>query len=212
MKTPAEHVVLLVLLLLAFTAPTLAQDRYQGEQIDASLVAQLEDARQLRRAGQYEEAIERFSELVEQEPEYYLAWYNLGLAQAQSGAVDDAATSLERALEIKEAHDIPDSTIYNSVGWNHYLRGDYAAAKPVLEKAIAQEGISERSRTRALNNLGSVLLRLREYEEAETALEKANEYGSTRAEVNLKVLDTARSVSVRQERLEAARKENSGGN
>ena len=204
-------VLLALLIIVAF--PVDAQvDRYQGEQIDAALVAEMEDARLQRRAGQYDEAIERLSSLVEQQPDYYLAWYNLGLAQAQSGAVDEGAVSLEKALALKESHEIPDTTIYNSVGWTHYLRGDYAAAKPMLEKAIAQEGISERSRARALNNLGSVLLRLQEYDQAETTLEKATELGSSRAQVNLKVLDTAKSVSVRQRALASARGENSGGN
>ena len=207
----AWQIVLLALLLVVAFPAGAQVDRYQGEQIDAALVGEMEDARSQRRAGQYDEAIERLTALVEQQPDYYLAWYNLGLAQAQSGAPDDGAVSLEKALELKETHDIPDTTIYNSVGWTHYLRGDYEAAKPVLEKAIAQEGISERSRTRALNNLGSVLLRLQEFEQAKTTLEKATELGSTRAQVNLKVLDTAKSVSIRQRSLDIKKETEGGG-
>jgi len=192
--------------------PAAAQtDRYQGDRFDAALVAEVEDARSQRRAGEYEEAIDALRPVVEKEPEYYLAWYNLGLAQAKFGEVGAAAESLAKALELKERFQIPDATIYNSLGWTHYLRGDYLAAKPVLEKAVVQEGLSESSRTRALNNLGTVLLRLREFDQAQDTLQRANEMGSGRAEVNLKVLDTARAVTVRQQSRGKIDRRGSGG-
>ncbi|MEM1177995.1 MAG: tetratricopeptide repeat protein [Acidobacteriota bacterium] len=187
--------------LALLSPPARAQgDRYQPETISAEMAVELTEARAVRRAGDYDAAISRLQSLVDASPDYYLAWYNLGLAQAQAKQVDAAADSLERALELKESLGIPDDTIYNSLGWTHYLRGDYGAAKPVLEKAVQQEGLSERSRTRALNNLGTVLLRLQEFEDAESALLEAKDLGSSRAQVNLKVLGTARSVAAEQKR------------
>jgi len=202
---------LLIAMVLGLAAlPASAQvDVYQGETIPAAAVAQMAEARAQRRAGDYEAAIERLQALVEQQPDYYLAWYNLGLARAQANETDAAMEALQRALELKERLDIPDPTIYNSLGWGHYLRGDYLAAKPLLEKAVEQQQLSDRSRQKALNNLGVVLMRLQDYEGAEQSFQEAAELGSSRAEANLKVVSAVRSVKMQQRAEE--RREGPGG-
>jgi len=198
---------------LAFPpSPAAAQsDRYQGEIIPPEAVTELQEARKLRRAGQYDLAIRRLRTLAEQQPSYYLAWYNLGLAQAAADDPELAAEAFQRALTLKEDLNIPDSSIYNTVGWNNYLRGDYLSAKPLLEKAVAQEDLSQISRQKALNNLGSVLLRLQEYEEAEKYFKEAADTGSSRAEINLKVLSAVRSVKEQQENAPKREKDSGGG-
>ena len=50
--------------------------------------------------GRYDLAADTYRRLVELRPDSARAWSNLGIAEVQSGRIDEGRTSLQRALEL----------------------------------------------------------------------------------------------------------------
>lgn len=174
-------------------------DRFQPE-IELEAVQAVEAARQLVRQKEMAPAVEKLTGVTEQHPDYYRGAYNLGLALAKSGRPDDALLALDKAADLKEQSNIDDPTLLPSIGWTQYLAGDYLSASRTLEAALEQENLSERSRIKVLNNLGTVYKRLGAFEEARSVLQKSAATGSARAEANLKVIDVTQRMQMEKQR------------
>lgn len=205
MKTPAEHLVklsLMVALLGAFGADTAAQDpvdKFQP-QMDTAAVRTVEQARTMVRQKQLSPAVEQLSTVTTQHPDYYRGFYNLGLALAKAGRPDEALVALDKAAALKKEKGIEDLTLLPSIGWTQYLAGDYDDAAKSLEEALQQEGLSDGSRVKVLNNLGTVYKRLGAYDDARSVLQRSAATGSARAEANLKIIDATERMKVQFQR------------
>lgn len=166
-------------------------DRFQPE-VSPENVRLLEEARAFRRQGNTESAIKRLTSLVEAQPDYYLAHYNLGLAYVQQGEYENGIGSLQRALEIKERKGIVEATIYNSIGWAYLKKNDYGQAEKFLQiglEDVNQELMSETSKRKLLNNIGLLYMYTGNVEQSRKYLSMAvKRYNSALARANLELL------------------------
>ena len=186
--------------LVLWCLPAQAQtDKFQVD-VPAQAVLEVEASRALVRQKKMVPAIERLVSLVETEPDYYRAYYNLGLALAKSGQAETGLQALEKAAQIKEDQHIEDVTLLASIGWTHYLTGNYQSAKEVLEEALQQQGLKESSRIKILNNLGTVHKRLGEFAAAREVLMESAAAGSTRAEANIRIIDATERMQIQVQR------------
>lgn len=133
-----------------------------------------EKAMKAAQAGEDEKAIEALKAAVELYPRFMLAFSELGLQYMRAGKLDEAAQALRSALEIS-----PDAAAPNlNVGILHFYRNDMAAADRHLRLVLQKQDNS----SLAHFFLGRVLLRQRNYVEAEKALRRAVTIGG--GEVN----------------------------
>lgn len=110
------------------------------------------------RQGEYEQAIELFTELVDRNPLSANDYNNRGLVYFQSGQFDEAIADYDRALEINPTLD----SVYNN-------RANYYAAKGQLLDAIVDYEIAldlNPSNIRAWINQGITLRDLQLYDQA----------------------------------------------
>ena len=212
MKTQADSVlkpwtlkalVLVTLLASPWIAPLPATaqtvDKFQPE-MESVAVQEVVEARTLVREKQLPSAVDKLATVTEQHPDYYRGHYNLGLALAKSGRPIEALDSLARAADIQKAKGIDDTTLLSSIGWTHYLAGNYQEARKTLEMALEQEGLSESSRVKILNNLGTVHKRLGAFDDARSVLQQSAASGSARAAANLKVIDATQKMQINIQR------------
>ena len=202
MKTRVEiaRFALTALLGTVIAVPGSAQvDKFQAE-MDTEAVQAVENARALVRQKQLVPAIDELTTVTVQHPGYYRGFYNLGLALAKAGRPDEALVALDKAAALKKEEGIEDLTLLPSIGWTQYLAGEYADAAQTLQAALEQEGLSESSRTKVLNNLGTVYKRLGAYDDARSVLQRSAATGSARAEANLKIIDATEKMQVQFQR------------
>lgn len=168
------------------------EDKYQKE-IEASKVEMYDEARQLRKNGQYDEAITKFKELIEIEPEYYLAHYNLALAYLSKKETELAIEYFNSAVEIREKNNLPETSIYNTLGYVYYKNGDYANAERFYKEGLKEENyalLSESSKRKINNNIGVLYMHDGQYDKSEKYLQvSANTFDSRQAEYNLERLN-----------------------
>jgi tetratricopeptide (TPR) repeat protein len=180
-----------VQVLLLALAPLIcgAQDRLQSG-IDAALQRQLLEAKSQPDPGRVIDALTR---LTRQQPNYFAAQYNLGLALAESGKTTEAVAALERARTIRDKEQLDDATIYSSLGWAYMLNGQFDKAETTLGLAQRNEAkLSGASKVRLYNNLGWLYLSTGRDALAKEALSTAEKrHGSDFASRNLRALDAA---------------------
>jgi Flp pilus assembly protein TadD len=189
--------------IVTVATPTPAQDRFQTHipELEVSTLLQAKDE---RRAGNSVEAAAHLYALTQRAPDYYLAHYNLALVLAERGDLGGAIDSFNRAIQIRDAEELPEWTIFNSAGWAHLLAGDLETAERLLWRGVdGFDKLDERSRRKLLNNLGLVYVYKREFDKARPYLKRAaDEYKSDLARKNLLLVDE----------LERASNQSSGGN
>jgi Flp pilus assembly protein TadD len=170
-------------------------DPFQPD-IPKSQVKLLEQARTERLDNHTTEAIEHLKQLVAENPQFYSAYYGLGLSYYRAGRVKEAIGALQKAVDIKEASTtkpIKDTTIYNTLGWVCLVAGQYSKSEEYLKKAASHEGENDASANRRIfNNLGLLYLYRGDFPKSKTYLEKAKGLGSGTAEINLQLLDNAK--------------------
>ena len=175
-------------------------DAYQPN-IPPQLVTQLEQTKQFLVAGRPEEAIPGLERLVKANPDYFSAAYNLGLAYSDLRQYDNALAMLTRAREIRERLSIADATVYNALGYTYVLSGQPRKAEESYLQGLKNVSLlTSDSKRRLYNNIGNLYLNVGRYEDAQKYLgTAAQEYKSTVARENLKVLGTVREISVQQD-------------
>ena len=165
-------------------------DRFQPD-IRSELVSLLEEARQERRSGNSDQAIESLQQIIKDQPDYYRAHFNLALAFVNQERYDESIQAFTKALEIKNSNKIADVTIYNSLGWTYLHAGDLEKAEEFLLLAVKNvEFLTDSSKKRVFNNIGWLYMYSGDYNAAEKYLKKAkDEYGSSLAVKNLALLE-----------------------
>lgn len=178
------------------------RDRYQPE-IPSAAVHQMNEAQALRREGEHEAAIGELNRLVREQPDYYLAWYSLGLAHTALQQYDEATRAFDRALAIRNEKGIEEYTILNSSGWVLMLEGRYDLAEDRFREALALgDRLPEASRVKVLNNLGLLSVYFGDTQQARQYLDQAvKQYDSGQAQRTLQLLKKVESFETRQEQL-----------
>ena len=92
--------------------------------------------RGLRLQGDAKAATASLGEAVRLAPEFFMAWYNLGLAQEAAGKMSEAEIAYKRALALEPAQPTRDASIYNTYGWLLYRQGRYQDARPMFQRAL----------------------------------------------------------------------------
>jgi Flp pilus assembly protein TadD len=158
----------------------------------------LEQAVRLRQSKP-QEAITQLEALTVRQPEYYKAWYNLGLAYADENSYANAIRSIEKAKEVRAKHQITDSTIFNSAGYVYMLAGQAGKAEENFKQALDFESnLPLGSKRKLYNNLGSLYLSTGRYQDAEKYLTySAEELHSSAAREQLKTLRSLRAAEAK---------------
>jgi cytochrome c-type biogenesis protein CcmH/NrfG len=105
-----------------------------------------------------EEAEALFKRSVGIVPEYYDAWHSLGMLYARQRRFDRAIAAYRRGLDrAPEKH-----VIHLNLALAHYLKGDYAAARPLFERVLARDP----GNANAMGYLGEIAHRQQRYQEA----------------------------------------------
>ena len=115
--------------------------------------------------GQYEKAVELFTEAIRQAPEDYRLYNDRGVAYKRAGDLERAMADYAKALELK-----PDFTnALNNRGLVYLLKGEYANAVADFRKALECGGLEEKVHT----NLGLALAAKGDHEAAVQSFKKA---------------------------------------
>lgn len=105
----------------------------------ADTYALYEAARAARLGGDARTAVASLERAVRASPDFFLAWYNLGLAHEARGDRRAAEEAYRKALALEPAQPVRDASVYNTCGWLLYREGRYADALPLFERALAIE-------------------------------------------------------------------------
>lgn len=99
----------------------------------------LKEAHEYRINGQYDEAIELYHEILDEDPEHAEALWGVGLSLMNSGDFDEALEKICRAADIE-----PQNQLYLLDAGKHYtMLGMYDEAKPFFEKVVAIDAASK---------------------------------------------------------------------
>lgn len=88
----------------------------------------------LQYQGRYEEAIDKFTDAITENPYYAKAYYERGLSYYELGDLAAAITEIEEARN----QGLNDTNINWNLGWTYYLAGDYAKAIETNERILAE--------------------------------------------------------------------------
>ena len=98
----------------------------------SAVQAEFEQAVQLMRKGDQQQAVERFRQLAEANPQYSGPYANLGLLHLQAGRLDEAEQAFHKALELS-----PDNARYlNHLGVVYRRQGRFEEARDAYERAL----------------------------------------------------------------------------
>lgn len=153
-----------------------AADKF-GQDVPNELDALVDRARQQRLpyldAYDPESSIEALEQAVATKPDYYRAWFNLGLAYFEGDRYEESAKSFDRALDVRKELGIRDNTILNTAGWAAMKSGDYARAEALLKLAeTATAGDGTFTEKAVVANLGELYFLTQEFPEAKIYLER----------------------------------------
>ena len=84
--------------------------------------------------GRYEEAIDKYTQAINQNPSYAKAYYERGLAYYDLGDLNTAITELEAA----RTAGLDDVSINWNLGWTYYLAGQYDNAIQINERILSE--------------------------------------------------------------------------
>jgi Flp pilus assembly protein TadD len=82
--------------------------------------------------GRYSEAIALEQRVLERDPDYAIAQYNIGYCQYRSGRWEEARRNLARAIALSPAD--PEAYVY--LGLTEYREGQFAGAATSLRRAV----------------------------------------------------------------------------
>jgi tetratricopeptide (TPR) repeat protein len=191
-----SSVLLIVLIGLPFAHAV--EDPLQ-KNVAPELVDRLEAAQAKRAAGDVNGAISDFRSILAENPTYYRAEHNLGLAVADAAGDDkikleQAITILESARQLVEQQSLSDYSIYNSLGWSYQQANRRADAEKAYNEALKHEATNTEDTNRRLyTNVGVFYLQGGDLENARKYLNIAlTKYHSDSARKFLEISDSAR--------------------
>ncbi len=174
------------------------QVQAQKQALDQPGIKQVREAQEYLDAGKVAEARAKFAEAVQLKPDLYVGWLGLGDIDQKAGKNDDALADAEKCLALKpefpqclalamnaalakgdkegyerytaryKAANPSDPSLYYNEAVPLLNKGDFAAARPLLEKAVAVDP----NYADALYQLGTVYASLGDNAKAKEVLEK----------------------------------------
>lgn len=194
-----------ILFSILAAAPASAQSVDQfGQSVDPALASKVDQARQLRLPGTKSSNAARESakksavmlqDIVQKKPDYYRAWFNLGLALNQAGDYTGAKTAFEKAIALRAKLSIKDITLLNSAGWAAMQSGDYVSAEMWLRMAVADisQG-TDSTKGSVYYNIGQLYFFTQRFDQARAFLKIArDQYGSKQAVETLRLIEQTKS-------------------
>jgi Flp pilus assembly protein TadD len=106
----------------------------QPVEVSDEIRADYEAAVHMLEAKRYEAGIGLLLVVVERAPQLTAAHIDLGVAYARTGDLDNAETSLQRALELNPRHPVA----YNELGLVQRRKGQFTESRSSYEAALAQ--------------------------------------------------------------------------
>jgi tetratricopeptide (TPR) repeat protein len=131
-------------------------------------------AEHLEQAAKDEErAIHYYQVSIEKHPDYYQAYYNLGILLSEAQKPDHLAARrlFERGLKYYPQNLQHIDTFYFAIGLSYGKTGEYERAAEYVQRALRLQPRN----VKYLNSLGSALANLRQYDRAEALWKKALE-------------------------------------
>lgn len=123
--------------------------------------ARLNQAKQLRVAGNLAGSERVVQEVLRQSPGHFRATYTLGLIQLDRGQSEAGVRTLNAAVTGLKGRPAPDPTIYNTLGWAQMKAGRFEQAEAAFKLGYADRArLTPASRQKLLNNM-SLLYRLK---------------------------------------------------
>jgi tetratricopeptide (TPR) repeat protein len=186
-------------------SPASAQSRDAfGQAFDPALTTKVDQARELRLPGKKSSGAARenakksaalLQEIVKKQPDYYRAWFNLGLALNQAGDYPGAKAAFEKAIELRTKLSIKDISLLNSAGWAAMQNGDYGSAEIWLRMALADIGQgSSSTKSSVYYNLGQLYFFTQRFDQARAFLKIArDQFGSQQAAETLKLIEETKT-------------------
>ena len=111
-------------------------------------------------------ATEKYAtQAIQIDPQYELAWNQLGVAQASQGKYDSAILSFNKSIEIKPKN----AQAYSNLGNIHRELGNFSVAEACYKKSIE---LNKKNHI-ALNNLANIYLSQCRYDKAESHYKRA---------------------------------------
>ena len=163
--------------------------------IPAEAQSKYDKAEALRAQGQFNASFPIYEELLEKYSDNFSVNYGYGLLLAQMKRFPEAANALKTALNIgKTQEQMPDPSIWNSIGWVSLMNGDLDQAIEYFTTAKQDSNIysslSDETRMKLHNNSGYALMLMDRYEESKEDFKKAEELGSEKAKQNIEKVDS----------------------
>ena len=192
-----KRVTLLYAIMATLLWSETVEDKF-GQQVVSSFEASLQEAKTLRLpyTSQYDPkaSIEILQKMLEQKPDYYRGHYNLGLAYMQTNEYTKSKASFDKALEIREAQNIQDATIFNAAGWSAMRSQDYKRAEKLFLQGVAHKKLnSKNSNATLFANLGLLYFYTQRFKEALKYLYIAHrDYGSMAAKSTIESIQAMR--------------------
>ncbi|MFN2447568.1 MAG: tetratricopeptide repeat protein [Vicinamibacterales bacterium] len=110
--------------------------QHAQKQVNPEVYRLYQAGRSLRLQGDPKGATAPLEEAVKLAPEFFMAWYNLGLAHEAAGKMVEAEEAYKRALALEPAQPTRDASVYNTYGWLLYRQGHYQSARPLFQTAL----------------------------------------------------------------------------
>jgi tetratricopeptide (TPR) repeat protein len=104
--------------------------------IPAEAYRSFETGRQARQQGNAVESVRALEAAVKLAPDFYLAWYNLGLACEAAGDRLRAQAAYEKAVQLEPQQGVRDASLYNTYGWLLYRQGKLTEASTQFQAAL----------------------------------------------------------------------------
>ena len=177
-----------------------AQEAVQID-VPAEAAAQFAAAEAWKDQNQLEQSQQVYSELRTKYPNSFTIAYNDGRLLAQMKEYQKSAEVLAAALKTGEGRgQIPDPSIYNTIGYIYIMLGDFDQAIECFNKAAAPkiyERLSATTKMKLHNNTGIAMMLADRYEEALREFEQAKQLGSRKAVENI---EKVKSLAETQEK------------
>ncbi len=111
-----------------------------------------EQAREMERSGQMSEALQRYVQIAEANPNQPAVWQRMAVAYDKIGHREYATSCYEHAIEL----DPMNADVWCDFGYGQFLQGDFASAERSFRRALDINPNLER----AHNNLGLAMAKL----------------------------------------------------
>jgi tetratricopeptide (TPR) repeat protein len=102
-------------------------------EVDAEAIQAYSEGVGLEYQGRYQEAIDKFTLAIEENPYYAKAYYERGLSYYSLGDMQTALSEMEAARE----QGLDDTSINWNLGWTYYLVGEYEKAFEANERVLS---------------------------------------------------------------------------